>query len=88
MDDPKTFFSDPEEEDLVAAGAVCVYANAASWSDCDPESMLRSKSVKLKRSSNDGTSRSDGDCPRTRILTKDCKIRELPRGDLFRSRCK
>ncbi len=64
---------------------MCVYSNVVSWSDCDPESMLRSKTVGLKRASSGGSGngsgiQSDLECPRTRILTKDCKIKELPLG--------
>ena len=110
---------------------MCVYSNAHPWSDCDPESMLRSKTVGLKQASDgDAAVQSHLECPRareegagfegwtvghsdkvghflqllqnlqkytkqqvikkllakktlefhSRILTKDCKIAELPRG--------
>jgi hypothetical protein len=72
--------------------AVCVYSAGVPWSDCDPESMLRSKTVDLKKASSSSISEdgsktsvqqplsSDIECPRARILTKDCKIQELPKG--------
>ena len=47
--------------------AVCVYSNAHPWSDCDPESMLRSKTVGLKQASDgDAAVHSHLECPRAR----------------------
>ena len=46
---------------------MCVYSNAHPWSDCDPESMLRSKTVGLKKASDgDAAVRSHPECPRAR----------------------
>ena len=46
---------------------MCVYSNAHPWSDCDPESMLRSKTVGLKQASDgDAAVHSHLECPRAR----------------------
>ena len=57
--------SDKKECPLVVS--VCVYSNAHPWSDCDPESMLRSKTVGLKKTSDgERAVQSHLECPRAR----------------------
>ena len=53
--------------------AECVYSNAA-WSDCDPVTMLRRKTVAIK------TEVDQSGCPKARVLTKDCTKEELTEG--------
>ena len=49
----------------------CVYSNS-DWSDCDPKSLLKTKTVSLKEKSRNETADAAAKCPKERILTKDC----------------
>ncbi len=66
-----------------------MYANTP-WSECDPLTMLRSKTVHIKTDLSQTQNvtlqqqqQQQQHCPLTRELTKDCTMEELPEGLLF-----
>lgn len=58
--------------DYAVVRAACVYRNVA-WSACDPTTFLRTKRVAVKVEQ-------ANDCPRYRVLTKDCRMEDLSKG--------